>query len=77
MATVNFSVPDHLKEAFNEAFADQNKSAIIAALMQRAIDEAERDHRRREAFRQLTQRRDARPAATGEQVRASRRKGRV
>lgn len=30
MATVNFSVPDDVKEAFDKAFGDQNKSAIVA-----------------------------------------------
>jgi len=33
VATVNFSVPDEVKEAFNQTFEGQNKSAIIAALM--------------------------------------------
>jgi hypothetical protein len=33
IATVNFSVPDAIKQAFNETFKDQNKSAIIAELM--------------------------------------------
>jgi hypothetical protein len=42
MATVNFSVPEDVKRSFNAAFADQNKSAIIAALMMRAVAEKER-----------------------------------
>ncbi len=29
VATVNFSVPDDVKEAFNTTFSGQNKSAII------------------------------------------------
>jgi hypothetical protein len=33
-------VPDEVKEALNQAFAGQNKSAIIAELMRRAVDEA-------------------------------------
>jgi hypothetical protein len=33
MATVNFSVPDDVKEAFNIAYQGQNKSAVIAELM--------------------------------------------
>ena len=37
MATVNFSVPDEVKETFNQAFEGQNKSAIIADLMRRAV----------------------------------------
>jgi len=32
MATVNFSVPDDVKKAFNKAYAQQNKSAVIADL---------------------------------------------
>ena len=29
MATVNFSVPEDVKQAFNQAFEGKNKSAII------------------------------------------------
>ena len=36
MATVNFSVPDDVKVAFDKAFVGQNKSAIIADLMRGA-----------------------------------------
>ena len=39
MATVNFSVPDEVKQAFNEEFAQENKSAILTSLMKRAIEE--------------------------------------
>jgi len=42
MATVNFSVPDDLKEAFNKAFKGENKSAVVAGLMRRAIEEKKR-----------------------------------
>ena len=40
MATVNFSVPDEVKELFNATFAHKNKSAIIAELM---LEAARRD----------------------------------
>ena len=30
MATMNFSIPDDVKEAFNKAFDGQNKSAVVA-----------------------------------------------
>ena len=40
MATVNFSVPDDLKAAFNAAFEGRNKSAVIAGLMREAIERA-------------------------------------
>lgn len=47
MATVNFSVPDSVKEDFNARFQGRNKSAIISDLMERAIEEAERAARRK------------------------------
>ena len=42
MAKMNFSVPDDVKEAFNAAFAGQNKSATVTELMREAIERAER-----------------------------------
>jgi metal-responsive CopG/Arc/MetJ family transcriptional regulator len=42
MATMNFSIPDDVKEAFNRAFEGENKSAVISGLMRRAIEEKER-----------------------------------
>lgn len=29
MGTVNFSVPDEVKKAFNQAFAGENNSAVV------------------------------------------------
>jgi hypothetical protein len=46
MATVNFSVPDDVKAAFNAAFRGENKSAIIAQLMRQAVDERQRQEQR-------------------------------
>ena len=51
MATVNFSVPEAIKRAFNETFQDRNKSAIIAELMREAIERAQRRQRHVEAIR--------------------------
>lgn len=76
MGTVNFSVPDDVKEAFNRTFAKRNKSAIIAELMRKAVEEAKRQKRREEAFRVLTARRSKRPSVTGEEIRAARAEGR-
>jgi hypothetical protein len=45
MGTMNFSIPDDVKEAFNEAFKDDNKSAEVAELMRRAVEERERQRR--------------------------------
>jgi len=42
MGTMNFSIPDDLKDRFNEVFKDKNKSAIVAQLMERAVEAEER-----------------------------------
>jgi guanylate kinase len=39
MATMNFSIPDDVKEAFNKAFDGQNKSAVITGLMRKALED--------------------------------------
>jgi len=68
MATVNFSVPDEVKETFDKTFGDQNKSAIIADLMRRAVREHQLQIRREQLFRQLTRARVRRASATAEQI---------
>jgi len=50
MATVNFSVPDEVKQAFNEEFSQENKSAILTRLMQLAIEENRIKKRRYDAI---------------------------
>jgi hypothetical protein len=42
---MNFSIPDDVKDAFNEAFAGENKSAVVAGLMRKAVEERERRRR--------------------------------
>jgi hypothetical protein len=72
VATVNFSVPEEVKRAFNEAFAGQNKSAVIARLMREAVAEEERRRRRAEALVRLEARRPARPAMSPDETDAAR-----
>lgn len=72
MATVNFSVPDDVKEAFDATFKNRNKSAVIAELMRRAVAEAQRDRPRAELFRMLTERRARRPVASSREIRKAR-----
>ena len=76
MATVNFSVPDDVKTEFDRVFGGQNKSAVIAELMRRAVAEVKRRKRREAIFRTLTQRRTQRPSLTDRQIRTSRATGR-
>lgn len=76
MATVNFSVPDEVKERFNRAFAGQNKSQIIAELMMRAVEEQTLKKRRARAIDALLRRRSNRPTASAAQIRKARAEGR-
>lgn len=71
MATVNFSVPEEIKEAFQETFANENRSAIIARLMQEAVEERKRQQRREAAIEGLLDlRRKQAPVSKAEITRA-------
>lgn len=76
MATVNFSVPDDVKQAFNETFKHQNKSAIIADLMREAIERARQRQRQSEAIDRILERRKHTLPVTEEELRAAREEGR-
>lgn len=77
MATVNFSIPEEVKEAFNQAFDGQNKSAIIAELMRRAVEDAQRRRNRAAAIARLGARRKMRPVAQDAAIRKARETGRT
>jgi len=53
MATMNFSVPDEMRAAFNKAFAGTNKSALLTELMRQAVEERQRQKRRARAISRL------------------------
>ena len=76
MATVNFSVPDDVKEAFNKAFEGRNKSAVIADLMREAVERVRSGQRSREAIGRILERRRGRPILSDEEIRAARLDGR-
>lgn len=76
MATVNFSIPEEVKQAFNAVFHGQNKSAVIAALMKRAIEEQELQEKRAQAMNSLLARRKHKPAFSADEIRAAREDGR-
>jgi hypothetical protein len=59
MATVNFSVPEKVKNAFNRAFANSNKSAVIAELMMRAVEEEKSRKKQSRAIERILARRAA------------------
>ena len=76
MSTVNFSVPDDVKEAFNAAFAGQNKSAVIADLMREAVERAQQKTNSQAAYLRILERRKDAPSITEAQFRAAREEGR-
>lgn len=76
MATVNFSVPDDIKEAFQSTFANENRSAIIASLMKQAVEERKRQQQRAAAIDALLVLRQEQKPASHEEVRQARQAGR-
>lgn len=76
MATVNFSVPDDVKEAFNETFKGHNKSALIADLMREAVDRVRRREQSQAAIREILKRRRGRRSMSDEEIRSVRHEGR-
>jgi len=77
MSTVNFSVPDEVKQAFNDTFKGRNKSAIIADLMMEAVERDQRRKRSRKALNRIVRRRAAGPTVDDDRIREARRKGRA
>ncbi|CUS32374.1 hypothetical protein [Candidatus Nitrospira nitrificans] len=76
MATVNFSVPQDIKEAFDKTFARQNKSAVLADLMRQAVEERRRRKRVAKAIDKiLTLRKQMRPV-DDHTISSARRQGR-
>ncbi|HLX09518.1 MAG TPA: hypothetical protein VKY89_16815 [Thermoanaerobaculia bacterium] len=75
-STVNYSVPEEIKRAFNEAFAGENKSAVIADLMRQAVEDRQRRRRRAVAIDTLLELRRSQRPVTAAEVAAARRAGR-
>ncbi|HKZ96433.1 MAG TPA: hypothetical protein VJ045_05590 [Hyphomicrobiaceae bacterium] len=73
MGTMNFSIPDDVKDAFNEAFKDRNKSEIVTNLMRQAIEREQR-RQKSESFVERMRRIRARATRTytDEEIRAIR-----
>jgi hypothetical protein len=76
MSTVNFSIPEAIKKAFNRTFEGENKSAVLARLMQQAIDERKRQKRRAAAIETLLKVRAGAKPVSEATIRKARRKGR-
>ncbi|MHC9061510.1 hypothetical protein ACYX34_02295 [Nitrospira sp. CMX1] len=76
MATVNFSVPSDVKDAFDKAFRRQNKSAVLTELMRQAVEERRRLQRRAKVVDQLLSLRKQTRRVTEKAIQAARRRKR-
>jgi hypothetical protein len=76
MATVNFSVPEEVKAAFNETFRGRNKSAVIADLMLEAVERERRAQRSHRAIGRILERRASAPVLSEQEIRKAREDGR-
>jgi hypothetical protein len=76
MATMNFSVPDDVRAAFNKAFAGANKSALLTELMRQAVEERQRRKRRARAISRLLALRKRLKPVSARQIASARRRQR-
>jgi hypothetical protein len=76
MAAVQFKIPDDVEDAFNTAYAGQDKNAIITELMREAIERAERQQQRHAAIRRILDRRSQAPIRSEAEIAAARHQGR-
>lgn len=76
MPTVNFSVPEDVKDAFNATFEGRNKSAVIAALMREAVARAAAQKRSEAAYKRILKQRLSAPEVNIDDITASRIEGR-
>jgi hypothetical protein len=72
MATMNFSIPNDIKDKFNQAFQGKNKSAVVSELMVEAIERNDKQQRSKAAINRIIERRKHAPTVTDEEIRAAR-----
>lgn len=76
MATINFSVPEDVKQAFNDVFQGQNKSAVLTQMMREAIARAEEQRLREAAARRILTRQTRAPQRSAQALAKARAAGR-
>lgn len=69
MATVNFSVPEDVKDAFNNTFEGRNKSAIVADLLREAVEREKRRQAHVAAMDSILERRKSAPRVSQDEIR--------
>ena len=77
MPTMNFSVPEDVKQAFNATFEGQNKSAVLTSLLRAAIAQTQEQRLREAAAERILNRLDTARARSESQLTAARTAGRV
>jgi hypothetical protein len=76
MSTMNFSVPEDVKQAFNDTFEGQNKSAVLTQLLRSAIAQVQEQQLREAAAKRILKRLESAPVRSARQLAAARRAGR-
>jgi hypothetical protein len=76
MATMNFSIPQEVKDAFDRAYAGRNKSAVLTELVRKAVKDVDLQAARMRIFDELNATRALRPTVTDAQIRRARVAGR-
>ncbi len=76
MSTINFSVPDDVKEAFNKTFQGENKSAVLTRMMRDAVEERKRQKQRVVAINAILRLREQSQAVTDDDIAKAREAGR-
>lgn len=76
MPTMNFSVPEDVKRAFNTTFKGQNKSAVLTQLMRVAIAQEQEQRLREAAANRILRRLGTAPVRSARQLSAAREAGR-
>lgn len=77
MPTVNFSVPDEVKQAFDRTFRGRNKSALVSNLMAGAVEAEKRRRRRSRALEGLLALRTRVSPASDAEIRRARERARA
>lgn len=80
MGTMNFSIPDDVNEAFDAAFEGENKNAVVAALLRKAVEEKRRAGQNKAdldaLIEEVLRQRDEDPPMSDDEIRRIRHEGR-
>lgn len=72
MGTMNFSIPDEVKDRFNDLFDGQNKSAVVTRALEREIEDELRRRQSGDFVERLREIRGKSRIVTDDEIRAAR-----